>query len=102
MSDLRGFTHLWERHSPEEIVQTLNEYFSEMIEIIMQSGGTVDKFMGDAILAVFGVPKALPESEKSAVQCALEMHECLKRLNQHRKSDGLFTLQMGIGIAAGD
>lgn len=102
MSDLRGFTHLSEKYSPEIIVRTLNEYFSEMIEIIMQSGGTVDKFMGDAILAVFGVPKPLAESEKSAVQCALQMHDCLGRLNQRRKSEGLFTLQMGIGIAAGD
>jgi adenylate cyclase len=73
-----------------------------MVEVIMQNGGTVDKFMGDAILAVFGVPKPLPESEKAAVQCALEMHACLKKLNRKRNSDGLFTLEMGIGIAAGD
>ena len=102
ISDLRGFTHLSEKYPPEEIVRTLNDYFSEMIESIMQSGGTVDKFMGDAILAVFGVPKPLVESETSAVLCALEMHKRLKKLNQYRKADGLFTLQMGIGIAAGD
>ncbi len=102
MSDLRGFTHLAEKHTPEEIVRTLNDYFTEMIEIIMQSGGTVDKFMGDAILAIFGVPKALPESEKSAVLCAIEMNQCLKKLNRRRRAEGLFTLQMGIGLAAGD
>ena len=102
MSDLRGFTHLSERFTPEEIVNTLNEYFSVMIEVVMSCGGTVDKFMGDAILAVFGVPKALPESERAAVKCALEMHDCLRKLNQKRSRDKLFTLEMGIGIAAGD
>ena len=102
MSDLRGFTHLSERYTPEEIVHTLNDYFTVMIETIMENGGTVDKFMGDAILAVFGVPKPIPESEKSAVICGLQMHDCLKRLNRRREADNLFTLQMGIGIAAGD
>ncbi len=102
MSDLRGFTKLSERFSPEEMVRALNSYFGEMTEIIMQNGGTVDKFMGDAILAVFGVPKALPESEKAAVRCALEMHECLKKLNRKRTAEGSFTMDMGIGIAAGD
>lgn len=102
MSDLRGFSNLSERYTPEEIVNTLNEYFSVMIEVVMSSGGTVDKFMGDAILAVFGVPKPLPESESAAVKCALDMHECLTKLNQKRADDKLFTLDMGIGIAAGD
>ena len=102
ISDLRGFTNLFEKLSPEEIVKILNSYFEEMTEIILDNGGTVDKFMGDSILAVFGIPKPLLESEKTAVLCALKMQSCLNSLNQKRTAKGQFGLEMGIGIAAGD
>jgi adenylate cyclase len=102
ISDLRGFSDLFQKYSPEEIVKTINEYFGEMIEIVIAHGGTVDKFMGDSILAVFGVPRPLVESEKMAVTCAVKMQICLKDLNEKRTAKGLYPLDMGIGIAAGD
>lgn len=102
IADLRGFTSVSETNTPEEIVHCLNEYFSEIIEIVLSHGGSVDKFMGDAVLVVFGAPTPLAESEVSAVSCALEMQNSLKRLNEKRAAKGLFTLEMGIGICAGD
>lgn len=102
MADLREFTRISDNYDPEEVVRWLNEYFSEMIETILSNGGTVDKFMGDAVLAVFGAPTPLPNVEFRAVNCAVEMHNCIKKLNQKRAEQGLFPLQMGIAVTAGD
>ncbi len=102
MADLRDFTRISDNYDPEEVVRWLNEYFSEMIETILSNGGTVDKFMGDAVLAVFGAPTPLPDVELHAVKCAVEMHNCIKKLNQKRAEQGLFPLQMGIAVTAGD
>jgi len=102
VSDLRGFTSISENHAPEDVVQCLNEYFSEMIEIIVSNGGTVDKFMGDAVLVVFGAPLPVKDVEARATVCAIEMQSCLKNINKRRKDRGLFSLEMGIGISAGE
>ncbi|HEY9192317.1 MAG TPA: adenylate/guanylate cyclase domain-containing protein, partial [Methyloversatilis sp.] len=79
-----------DKNDPEDVVKCLNEYFSEMIEIILAHGGTVDKFMGDSVLVVFGAPMNLPDVEYRAASCALEMQTCLNKLNERRESQGLF------------
>jgi len=102
MADLRGFTSTSEVQEPEEVVQCLNEYFSELVEIILSYGGTVDKFMGDAVMVIFGAPKPIPDQENRAVRCAIDMQARLRGLNEKRKREGRFSLEMGIGISAGD
>jgi adenylate cyclase len=102
VSDLRGFTQIFETHAPEEVVESLNEYFAEMNDIIVSYGGTIDKFMGDAVLVVFGAPTPAPLTESRAIACAIEMQSALKSLNKRRQESGHFPLEMGIGISAGE
>lgn len=102
ISDLRGFSKLFNEVSLEEIVQILNIYFTEMIKIIMRNKGSVDKFMGDSILAVFSSNVNKVSCEQWAVNSAIEMEKRHNELNNARKQAGLFTLSMGIGIAAGE
>ncbi len=102
VADLRGFTSTTENHSPEDIVEWLNEYLSAMVEIILQNGGTIDKFMGDGVLVVFGAPTSLEKHELCAVKCALEMQSKLISLNSMRISKNLTPLQMGIAITSGN
>jgi len=100
-SDIRGFTSLSETLEPVEIVSLLNSYFEIMVECIFKQGGTLDKFIGDAIMAVWGSP--LPDAEGSmhAVQTALEMQIELAHFNLQRRAEGKSELFMGIGINTG-
>lgn len=101
MSDLRGFTMLAERHSPEEMVATLNVYFGAMVEIIARFQGIVSEFVGDAIVAIFGAPNYLENHAEQAVSCALAMQMAMNRVNRKLRAKGLPELEMGIGLNTG-
>jgi adenylate cyclase len=100
-SDIRGFTHLSEQLSAREMVGTLNDYFTEMVDVIFENGGTLDKFIGDAIMAVFGAPFVTPDDPDNAAQAAVEMMECLRAFNSGRKGKAEPRLSIGVGISSG-
>ena len=101
-SDIRGFTTVTERGQPEEIVHMLNEYFTKMVDVVFKHGGTLDKFVGDMVMALFGAPLADPHHVDHAVEAALEMIVELGKLNEHWKAQGRFAeLDIGIGINTG-
>jgi adenylate cyclase len=101
-SDIRGFTTVTERGQPEETVQMLNEYFTKMVEIVFKHKGTLDKFVGDMVMALFNAPLDDPDHAEHAVQAALEMIDELQRLNSQWKAEGRFAeLDIGIGINTG-
>lgn len=101
-SDLRGFTTLSEHRAPEDIVAILNEYFSAMVEVVFKHQGTIDKFVGDMIMALFNAP--LPDAQHAdhAVQCALAMQRRLAELNRNWAQRGMPALACGVGINTGD
>lgn len=100
-SDLRGFTALSEALPPEDVVALLNRYFARMTAIVHRHGGSVDKFMGDGMMAVFGVPNPLPAPEKAALEAAHEMLAELAVLNEELAAEGRAPLDAGIGIHSG-
>ena len=101
-SDLRGFTTFSEGRSPEEVIEQLNEYFAAMVEVIFAHRGTVDKFVGDMIMALFGAPLEDADHADHAVRCALAMQERLQELNQAWRSEERPTLASGVGINSGE
>jgi len=101
MADIRGFTTLSEGMEPDKLITLLNAYFAVMVEAVHQENGIVDKFIGDAIMAVFGIPEC-QEPELAAVRCAKTMRQNLKKLNQSFSDQGLPTLDNGIGIHGGE
>ena len=103
-SDVVGFTTLSEKADPEELVRHLNEYLSAMTKVVFQNGGTLDKFIGDAIMAVWGNVKSQGKAKdaKAAAHAALAMRRELLRLNNKWKTEGRMTLGMGVGINQGD
>ncbi|MST00634.1 MAG: FHA domain-containing protein [Pedosphaera sp.] len=101
-SDLRGFTNTTAGMDADDVVEMLNDYFSGLVEAIFKHDGTIDKFMGDAILAVFGSPEADPDQHEKAVRAALAMQESIQSTNQRRASRGLPTCDIGIGIHSGE
>jgi adenylate cyclase len=101
-SDIRGFTTVTERGQPDEIVSMLNEYFSSMVDLVFQHQGTLDKFVGDMVMALFGAPLDDPDHADHAVQTAIAMIGELRRLNEQWKAQGRFSeLDIGIGINTG-
>lgn len=102
MSDIRGFTALSERMPAEHLVQFLNSYFAAMIDIILANEGTLDKFMGDAVLALFGAPIPHPDSALRAVKVAVAMQEKLRELNAQWMDRGQPQIRIGIGISTGE
>jgi len=101
-SDIRGFTTVTERGQPEEIVGMLNEYFTRMVDIVFRHRGTVDKFVGDMVMALFGAPLDDPDHADHAVEAALEMIAELVELNQGWKAQGRFAeLDIGVGVNTG-
>jgi adenylate cyclase len=100
-SDIRGFTAMTERHKATEIVAMLNEYFEVMIEILFKYNGTLDKYVGDEIMALFGAPVPVEEATWCAVQCAIEMQTALQHFNSKRTPKGLEAIDIGIGINIG-
>lgn len=100
-ADLRDFTQLSSKLSTSEVLGMLDEFLSEMTSVIFKSAGTLDKFLGDGLLAYFGAPIPRADHAHAAVACAVEMQEALKRLNVRRAQRGEPRLKMGIGIHTG-
>jgi adenylate cyclase len=101
-ADIRGFTTFTERGRPEEVVAQLNEYFSRMVDVVFAHRGTVDKFVGDMVMALFGAPLADPDHADHAVRAALGMLDALGGLNARWDADGRPRLEIGIGVNSGD
>ncbi|MFH1449726.1 MAG: adenylate/guanylate cyclase domain-containing protein [bacterium] len=101
-SDIRKFTTMSEQLLPEKVVFILNRYFTSMSKIIFEYEGTLDKFIGDGIMAFYGAPIYTPDHTKKAVFTALKMREELKRLNEEFKREDISTLNIGIGINTGE
>ncbi|NCN89602.1 MAG: adenylate/guanylate cyclase domain-containing protein, partial [Gallionella sp.] len=99
-SDIRGFTTLSEKRTPEQVVELLNRYFSLQVEVIFRHGGSLDKFIGDAIMAFWGAPLDDPEHARHAVEAALEMGEVLQRF-RHELGEADANFDVGIGIHSG-
>ncbi|NTW07395.1 MAG: CHASE2 domain-containing protein, partial [Syntrophaceae bacterium] len=101
-SDIRGFTTISEKLSPEELVHLLNEYLTAMTDIVFKYDGTLDKYMGDAIMAIFGAPLDQPDHARRACRTALDMMSELHRLQKKWREEGKPPLNIGIGINSGD
>ena len=97
-SDLRSFTSMSEARSPQEMVSILNRYFTRMSAIVETHGGVVDKYVGDALMALFGAPLTLPDHVDRALETALDMIDALHELNQQWQAQGRHPLRIGIGI----
>jgi class 3 adenylate cyclase/CheY-like chemotaxis protein len=102
MSDLRGFTPLTEGLSPDRVLRLLNSYLGAMADVVLAHQGTIDEFVGDAILAIFGAPVTRPDDARRAVACAVAMQEALVALNRANEPLGLPRLEMGIAVHSGD
>lgn len=100
-ADIRGFTSMSERTAPEEMVKTLNDYFEMMVDVLFAHGGTLDKYVGDEIIGLFGAPVERPDSPVLAVRCALEMQRALEEFNRMRVATGADPIQIGIGVNTG-
>jgi adenylate cyclase len=102
MADLRGFTSVAERLSPESVVAMINNYLTVMTDVIMAGGGTIDEFIGDAILVLFGAPVETADHARAAVKCALRMHLAMAEVNRRNAVAGLPSVEMGVGINTGE
>ncbi|HXG88935.1 MAG TPA: adenylate/guanylate cyclase domain-containing protein [Vicinamibacterales bacterium] len=101
-SDVRGFTAMSERATPEEVVGQLNEYFSRMVQVLFAHRGTLDKFVGDMVMGLFGAPLDDSDHAEHAVQAALAMTTALEQLNAGWAAAGRPVLDIGIGISTGE
>ncbi len=100
-SDIRGFTAFSEKRKPEEVVAMLNEYFAIMVGVINRHGGVVDKFIGDAIMAIWGAPKGSDQDAQMALRACIEMRKGLNELNEKRIARGENPIMIGMGLHAG-
>ena len=98
MTDLRGFTALAERLEPEKVVQMLNTYFEVMVEVILKYNGTINEFIGDALLVIFGAPQEMPDRVHRAIACSIEMQNAMTQVNEENRAQSLPELEMGIGL----
>lgn len=101
-SDIRGFTTISEASEPEEVVEMLNEYLTRMVEILLRHGGTLDKFIGDAVMGFWNAPTNDPDHAYHAVACAVEMIDETARLRRQWEAEGKAAIRIGIGINTGD
>ena len=101
-SDIRGFTALSEQMPPEELVSRMNEYFQTMTDIVFRHEGTAASMVGDAMLALFGVPVPAPDHARRAVAAAIEMQDTLRALQERWRTQGQPIFDIGIGINTGE
>jgi adenylate cyclase len=100
--DIRGFTSMSERLTPEQVVSLLNDFYTLMIETVSKHDGSLQKFLGDAVLAVFGAPIAHPDHAARAVLTALDMRAAVADLGKRRRALGLPPFEVGIGVSVGE
>jgi adenylate cyclase len=101
-TDIRDFTTYTERHPPQEVVHTLREYLTTMADQVIRNKGTLDKFIGDAVMAIFGAPVAYPDHALRACRAALAMIDELEKLQARWAAEGREPFRMGIGINTGE
>jgi adenylate cyclase len=102
MSDLRGFTALAERLDPERVLRLLNHYLAAMTEVITRHQGTIDEFMGDGILALFGAPVARDDDAARGCACAVAMQGAMEEVNARNRAAGLPAVEMGVAVNTGE
>jgi class 3 adenylate cyclase len=102
MADLRGFTWIAEKLPPPQVVRLLNSYLGAMAEVILAHQGTIDEFIGDAILAIFGAPVTREDDARRALACAVSMQLALGELNDRNEAEGLPRVEMGVAVHTGD
>jgi len=100
-ADIRGFTTMSERMEARDVVHMLNEFFTAMSGVIFEARGTVDKFIGDCIMALFGAPVESPRAAEDALEAAMGMQQAMTKLNASRLERGLHAIEIGIGIHCG-
>jgi len=101
-TDFAGFATITRGMPPEEVVEMLNEYFAEIVPVIKSWGGLPDKYIGDAVVAIFGAPVALENHAESAVCCAIALQRRLRVMNRRRRQEGRAVLEMRIGLNSGE
>jgi len=102
MTDIRGFTTLSSQLDAEVVVQIVNNFLAKMTEVIVRHGGTIDEFIGDAVLALFGAPRALEDHATRAVACAIEMQHAMEEVNRLNREAGLAEVVAGIAVNTGE
>jgi adenylate cyclase len=100
-TDIRGFTTMSEDLDPEALVKLLHDFLNPMSNIIIDQGGTIDKYMGDAIMALFGAPLEQPDHARQACRAALQMEDTLEELNRQWVKQGRPPLRIGVGVNSG-
>jgi adenylate cyclase len=101
-ADIRGFTRISEHAAPEQIVQLLNRYFSAMTDIIFAHGGTLDKYLGDGLMALFGAPTVTPKDAANAIAAAVAMQRRMLSINDELRAEGFPEIGIGIGLHTGE
>jgi len=101
-ADIRGFTRISEHAAPEQIVQLLNRYFSAMTDIIFAHGGTLDKYLGDGLMALFGAPTVTPKDAANAIAAAVAMQRRMLSINDELRAEGFPEVGIGIGLHTGE
>lgn len=100
-ADIRGFTRMSEKMEPHQVVELLNEFFAEMTDLVFENGGTLDKYLGDGIMVLFGAPIAKPDDALRATRTGMDMQVALARLNRDWEARRQQPLRMGIGVNTG-
>jgi class 3 adenylate cyclase/CheY-like chemotaxis protein len=102
MADLRGFSAIAERLSPEQVVRVVNNFLGTMTEVVLSQDGTIDEFIGDSILSFFGAPVEREDDARRAVECALRMQRAMAQVNRANLEDRLPAVEMGMAIHSGE
>jgi adenylate cyclase len=102
IADIRDFTRLSAGMDSEDVVDMLNDYFAPLVDVVFRFDGTVDKFIGDAMLVIFGSPEADPQQHEKAVRAALAMQDAIRVVSEKRSARGQVPCDMGIGLHCGE